>query len=188
MLNCAANREPIALQNPLHYWIPPFACSFSKCKAGQHGRDHDGKKKRSEQRKHDSPCHRMKESPFHALQGEDRQECRHRDENGVKDRPLNFVRGVADLLRRRPPVVCMAQMANDVLDENDCAFYHNAEIKRTDGEKVCRNTAQIEAKSNANGIVVATMIAPRALPRNRNRMIETRIIPSLKLCSTVCEV
>ena len=47
---------------------------------------------------------------------------------------------------------------------------------------------QIEANNKANGIVSATMIAPRTLPRKRNRIIETRIIPALRLSSTVLTV
>ena len=37
-------------------------------------------------------------------------------------------------------------------------------------------------------MVSATIMAPRMLPRKRNRMIETRIMPSLKLSSTVLTV
>ena len=47
---------------------------------------------------------------------------------------------------------------------------------------------QVAANSRENGMVSATMIAPRTLPRNRNRMITTRMMPSVRLCSTVCVV
>ena len=49
-------------------------------------------------------------------------------------------------------------------------------------------SSQIEAKSRENGMVSATMRAARTLSRNRNRMTVTRIIPSARLCSTVCKV
>jgi hypothetical protein len=41
------------------------------------------------------------------------------------------------------------------------------------------------ANNSENGIVRATMSAPRALPRKTNRTITTRMIPSVKLCRTV---
>ena len=44
---------------------------------------------------------------------------------------------------------------------------------------------QVAANSSENGMVSATMSAPRTLPRNRNRMITTRMMPSVRLCSTV---
>ena len=47
---------------------------------------------------------------------------------------------------------------------------------------------QMEANSSAKGMVSATMMAPRTLPRKRKRMIETRIMPSVRLCSTVSTV
>ena len=49
-------------------------------------------------------------------------------------------------------------------------------------------SSQMEAKSSENGIVSATMKAARTLPRKRKRMMVTRIIPSARLCSTVCRV
>ena len=47
---------------------------------------------------------------------------------------------------------------------------------------------QMEANSSENGMVSATMNAPRTLPRNRNRISATRMMPSVRLCSTVCVV
>ena len=40
---------------------------------------------------------------------------------------------------------------------------------------------QMAANSSAKGMVSATMMAPRTLPRNRNRMMETRIMPAVRL-------
>ena len=37
---------------------------------------------------------------------------------------------------------------------------------------MCRRSRQIEANSSENGMVSATISAPRAFPRNRNRMID----------------
>jgi hypothetical protein len=42
----------------------------------------------------------------------------------------------------------------------------------------------MDANNNENGIVAAA----RTLPRNISRMIDTKIIPSVRLCSTVCVV
>jgi hypothetical protein len=46
----------------------------------------------------------------------------------------------------------------------------------------------MDANNNENGIVAATISAARTLPRNISRMIDTKIIPSVRLCSTVCVV
>ena len=53
---------------------------------------------------------------------------------------------------------------------------------------MCSRSRQVAAKSSENGIVSTTMIAPRTLPRKANRMMATRIMPSVRLCSTVCVV
>ena len=47
------------------------------------------------------------------------------------------------------------------------------------------NFKHVAAKSSENGMVSATMIAPRTFPKNRNRIITTRMMPSVRLCSTV---
>ena len=44
---------------------------------------------------------------------------------------------------------------------------------------------QMAANISANGMVSDTIMAPRTLPRNRKRMIATRIIPSVRFRSTV---
>jgi len=49
-------------------------------------------------------------------------------------------------------------------------------------------SSQMEANSNENGMVRATIRAARMLPRNRRRTMVTRIIPSPRLCITVCRV
>jgi hypothetical protein len=51
-----------------------------------------------------------------------------------------------------------------------------------------RRSRQIAANSSENGMVMATISAPRAFPRNRNRTMATRMMPSVRLCSTVCVV
>ncbi len=53
---------------------------------------------------------------------------------------------------------------------------------------ICLRSRQVAAKSSEKGMVSATISAPRTLPRKRNRMMATRIMPSVKLCSTVCVV
>ena len=47
------------------------------------------------------------------------------------------------------------------------------------------SSRQLAANSSEKGIVSATMMAPRAFPRNSNRMMITRTMPSVRLCSTV---
>jgi len=44
------------------------------------------------------------------------------------------------------------------------------------------------ANSSENGMVSATMMAPRTLPRKRKRMTDTRTIPAVRLRSTVSTV
>ena len=51
-----------------------------------------------------------------------------------------------------------------------------------------RRSRQMEANSSANGIVIATISAPRMLPRNRKRISATRMMPSRRLCITVSVV
>ena len=47
---------------------------------------------------------------------------------------------------------------------------------------MCLKSKQMRANNSENGIVAATIRAPRTLPRNRKSMIDTRIIPSVRLC------
>ena len=47
---------------------------------------------------------------------------------------------------------------------------------------------QMEANRSAKGMVRATMMAPRTLPRKRKRMMETSSMPSVRLRSTVSTV
>ena len=49
-------------------------------------------------------------------------------------------------------------------------------------------SSQMAAKSREKGMVSATINAARALPKNKNKMIVTKIMPSARLCSTVCRV
>ena len=53
---------------------------------------------------------------------------------------------------------------------------------------MCLKLRQMAANSRENGMVSATIKAPRALPRNRNRIRATSAMPSVRLCSTVCVV
>ena len=46
---------------------------------------------------------------------------------------------------------------------------------------ICIKPKQIAANSRENGIVNETMIAPRPFPRNRNRMMTTRMMPSVEI-------
>ena len=50
---------------------------------------------------------------------------------------------------------------------------------------IWRRSKSIEANSNEKGIVAATISALRTLPRKKNRITATKIIPSVKLCITV---
>ena len=48
--------------------------------------------------------------------------------------------------------------------------------------------SQMDANNSENGMVSATIRAARAFSKKRKRMTVTRIIPSVRLCSTVCNV
>ena len=43
----------------------------------------------------------------------------------------------------------------------------------------------VAANKRENGIVRATMRAPRTFPRNKNKTMTTRMMPSVRLCRTV---
>ena len=47
---------------------------------------------------------------------------------------------------------------------------------------------KMNAMSSDSGMVIATMNAARAFPRNRNKMTVTSRMPSIRLCITVCVV
>ena len=46
----------------------------------------------------------------------------------------------------------------------------------------------ITARNSATGMVAATMIAVRKLPRNSHWIRKIRLTPNIMLCSTVCTV
>ena len=53
---------------------------------------------------------------------------------------------------------------------------------------MCRRSRQMEANSSENGMVSVTISAPRTLPRKTNRITDTRMMPSVRLCITVSVV
>ena len=180
----------IVLGEPAHHRVFPLAGALREEETGEHGRDQDGEDKRAEQREAHHPGHRLEESAFHCLQREDGQVRGDDDAACVEDGALDLVRGLADLLRRSNVLpASLAEMADDVLDHHDRAVDHHAEIQRAERKQIGRefraDSRQMAAKSSANGMVRATMKAPRTLPRKRKRMMTTRMMPSVRLWSTV---
>jgi hypothetical protein len=185
-------RLAVAVGEPDHDRVFPLGGAVGEEEAGEHRREQHGEDQRAEQGEGDRPGHRLEEAAFDRLQGEDGQ-VGGDDDGRWRRRP-----GAALRARPResaPSRSCrrcgVAEMADDVLDHDDRAVDDHAEVQRAEREQVGGDVArsrQMEAKSSANGMVMATMMAPRTLPRKRNRMMTTRMMPSVRLCSTVCVV
>ena len=112
------------------------------------------------------------------LQRENRQIRGDDDTDCVKDRPLHFVRSLANLLEGSSCIVVSGEMPHDVLDRDDrtilttmpkskCAPPSDREIRCGIWLKIQTNGR--ERHGDANGMVSATMIAPRMLPRKRKK-------------------
>ena len=187
--NGPSNGGAVLLGQEVHDGVVPFLRSLLEGETGQHGRDQNREEQRPQQRKGDGPGHGMKEPAFDALQGEDRQVSGNDDGDRVEHRPLHFVRGLADSFAwRLDPVLGGPNGArcfrpSPPRRRPPC---QNPARRETEGWRECASSPgrwrQTTAKTEW---LAATMSAPRTLPRNRNRMIDTRIIPSVRLCSTV---
>ena len=84
-----------------------------------------------------------------------------------------------------------AQVADDVLDHHHGAVHDHAEIERAQREQIGGNVArsrQMAANSSENGMVMATINAPRMLPRNRNRTSDDENDAFGEILLTVCVV
>ena len=112
--NRRANRDAIARGEPVHDGVLPFFCAFGKGNAAHHRRHKDGKHQRTDQSKGDRPGHRLEETAFNSLQRKDGQIGSDDDAAGKEDRPLHFMRRIANLLPWRALVV---------LDERDGGRY-----------------------------------------------------------------
>ena len=125
----------------------PFPRALAEQEAGQHRRHDHGEDQRAQQRERHRPRHGLEQPAFHALQGEDRQIGGDDDGDGVEDRPLDLVRGLANpLMRSVVPLSSRgAQMADDVLDHHHRAVHHHAEIQRAQRKQIGGNLLQVEA-------------------------------------------
>jgi hypothetical protein len=74
----------------------PFAHLLAKQQAAKDRGDQHGEDQPAEQSEGDGPCHRFEEAAFDALQSEDREIGGDDDADGIKYRPLDFMRGFAD--------------------------------------------------------------------------------------------
>ena len=126
------------------------------------------------------PRHGLEEPALHRLQREDRQIRSDDDAARKEDRPLHFVRRVANLLRRVCAVSSLCArwrtMFSIITTEPSTTMPKSSAPSESRLAGMWLRSRQMEANISANGMVSATMMAPRTLPRNRNRMIATRII------------
>ena len=101
-----SHAAPIARGQKLYDRVGPFAHAFTEQETCEHRRQDHGKHQRAQQRKGDRPRHGLEQTPFHPLQGKDRQIGRDDDANGVKHRALHLVGRLADNFSRgfRKPV------------------------------------------------------------------------------------
>ena len=151
--------------------------ALAEQKTRQHRRDQHGEDQRAQQREGHRPGHRLEQPPFHALQREDRQVGRDDDGDGVEDRPLHFVRGFADSFQHGAR--CFGSwrfrwrtMFSTITTAPSTTMPKSSAPSESRLAEMCRRSRQMEAKSSENGMVSATMSAPRTLPRKRKRMID----------------
>jgi len=81
--------------------------------------------------------------------------------------------------------------ADHVLDHHHAAVHNHSKVQRAQRKQVggmWLRSRQIDANRSAKGMVSATTMAPRAFPRKRKRMIETRRMPAVRFRSTVSTV
>ena len=99
VLDAPGDAGAIAVGEPAHDRVFPLGGAVGEEEAGQHGREQHGEDERAEQSEGHGPGHRLEEAAFYGLQGEDGQVGGDDDGDGVEDRALDFVRGLADLCR-----------------------------------------------------------------------------------------
>ena len=90
----------VVFGEPAHHRVFPLAGALGEEETGEHGRDEDGEDERAEQSEAHHPGHGLEEAAFHCLQRKDGQVRGDDYAAGVEDGALDFVRGLADLLRR----------------------------------------------------------------------------------------
>ena len=135
----------IAIRDPAHHRVVPFARAFAEKETRQHRRDQHGKDQGAQQGKRHRPGHGLEQSALHRLQSKDRQIGGDDDADGVKDRALHFVSGLANLLAGAGAIGApAAEMADDVLHHDHRAVDHHAEIKRAQRQQVGRDMTQIK--------------------------------------------
>lgn len=185
MLDCPANCVAVAVSEPCHDGVMPLGSATGKEQAAEHRSDDDGEDQSTEEREGDGPGHGSEETTFDGLQGEDGQVSSDDDADRVEDGALNFVSGFADLLGGREGFFALlAEMADDVLHHDDGAVDDHAEVQRTEGEEVGGDVAEVEAdggeeERERNG--KRDDEGARTFPRKRNRIMTTRIMPSVRL-------
>ena len=145
MLNGGADSHAITARKPMKDGILPLLCAFAVEHAGHDRRDNDGKYECAHEGETDSPCHGLEEAPFNSLQCEDGQVRSDNDAASKEDRTQDFVGGFANLLSRCARVVGMRKMADDVLDHDDRAIDHHAEVQCAERKQIGGNMVEVEA-------------------------------------------
>ena len=128
MHNGLAHRGPVVRDEPFHHWIPPLFGAFFEGDAAHDRSNQDGKHDKCEG---DRPGHRLEQASLDGLQCKDGQIRSNDNAAGKEDRPLYFVRGIANLLCRTPRVIFEGKVADDVFYHHHGAVYHHSEIQRT---------------------------------------------------------
>jgi hypothetical protein len=109
----------IARREPAQDGVLPLRGALGKEEAGEHGSEDHGEDQSTGESEGDGPGHRLEEAAFNRLQREDGQVRGDDDADGVEDRALDLMRGLADLLHGGLvgiPVV--AEMSNDVFNHD----------------------------------------------------------------------
>ena len=129
VLDGSSYRDTVMLDEPTHDRVLPFLCAVAEKDAGEHRRNDHGKRKRTQERKCYGPCHWLEKASFDGLQGEDRQIGCDDNSDGVEDRPLYFVRRVANLLKGSARVVLLCKVPDDVFNHYYGAVHNHPEIE-----------------------------------------------------------
>ena len=98
MFDGPGRRMAVAIGEPAHHRVVPFARALGEEEARQHRREQHGEDQRAQQGERHRPGHGLEQTALDRLQRKDRQVRGDDDADGVEDRALHLVRGLTNLL------------------------------------------------------------------------------------------
>ena len=123
-----------------------FVYVFAKKIRAQYRQQREAAEQRSEQRKRHGIGHWFEQAAGGSGQHVNRKVAGYDNGDGVKDRPLDIVRGGANHLEQVPSLdLPRGDFAEDVLHHDNRAIDDDSEVDGADGEQVCRDVAPVQA-------------------------------------------